>query len=407
MRRMSILIGLLITAAACVGEAPAFHRVEGQASLDHVEVHGLETGEFNPDLWVNGAFHILPDARHPLLAPGASGLFRNIYAPSAAPLPEGWRLFYGAWDGVDDSHDRIYSVYTGDFLDFSEREIVIDHGAFHHVCNVNAFRREDGGFEMMCTAYPDAGGNNKPAYFTSPDGETWNGEPAPYAPTMDDLIRIDGYEPFEDADINGTNVILREGDALRLYFNNFHDMGQVYRATSTGGDFIFEGAVLETPALVNDVTKFRADGEDWYLMGLHRNTQNLWYAVSNDGLDFGEQHELAQYLDDEDYYIVAHGWVARDNRLLGYLYGAGEVGALNRNRIFARWLQRRVVFETGDGREFEAERALGPDRALIAVPRGEELEGRFQLYAEDGQTPIGQPAPARIHGGQIWRVEAE
>ena len=89
------------------------------------------------------------------------------------------------------------------------------------------------------------------------------------------------------------------------------------------------------------------------------------------------------------------------------LGGAGEVPELYRNRIFARWIQHRVVFQTEDGETFEAERAMGPDRALIPVPRAEVLKGHFQLYAEDGETPIGEPIPAAIQGGQVWRVQID
>ena len=71
----------------------------------------MEAGEFNPLIWQAGTLNFLPDQRFPLLAP-KSGKFRNIYAPSAVETPGGYRLFYGAWDGIPSGNDHIYSAKT-------------------------------------------------------------------------------------------------------------------------------------------------------------------------------------------------------------------------------------------------------------------------------------------------------
>ena len=110
------------------------------APAGFVEVTGVEAGEFNPLIWQAGTLNFVPDLRSPLLAP-RSGKFRNIYAPSAVETPGGYRLFYGAWDGVPTGNDRIYSATTdARFQDFSDRHIVIVPGSYIHVCNVNALR---------------------------------------------------------------------------------------------------------------------------------------------------------------------------------------------------------------------------------------------------------------------------
>jgi len=239
--------------------------VPGQAESGTIEIHGVAAGDFKQAIWQAGTLHFQPDVRSPLLRPRVSGVFRNIYAPSAVEVPggwpltndaasplldakrpsfvKGWRVFYGAWDGVPTPNDRIYSVTTPDFLDFADRRTEIEHGAFVHVCNVNAIRLEDGSFRMVCTVYPDARGLNKPAFFSSPDGNAWNGSPAPYAARQEDIVEIAGYAPYADADINGVNVILREGGKYRLYFCNWKDAGHVYRASSANGrEYRFEGA---------------------------------------------------------------------------------------------------------------------------------------------------------------------
>jgi hypothetical protein len=387
---------------------PAIHQVEGQAEVGTVEIHGVAAGAFNPGYWESDTLNLMPDLRDPLLAPRQSGVYRNIYAPSAVQTPTGWRLFYGAWDGVPTGNDRIYCADTTDFVDFGARRTVIEHGEFVHTCNVNALARPEGGFEMVVTAYPDAKGDNKPAYFSSPDGETWNERPAPSPAKQSDIVRVDGYDKYDTADINGVNVILREDNALNLYFCNYRDFGRVYRATGTDGKaYQFEGVALECPYAVNDVKKLETPDGPRYLMGLHMNREGLWYALSRDGIKFDKEQPLLTHTGPQDKYIVALGWVVRDNRLLGVLYGAGAVPELNRNRIFARWLQKRVVFTSNDGTRIEPESALGPDRQILRIPEGMDHAGTLQVFAEDGKTPVGGPIPGTLNPGTVHELKAD
>ncbi len=363
--------------------------IGGQAELGQIEIHGVGSGDFDAKLWQSGKLNFVPDTRSPLIAPRQRGLWRNIYAPSIIDLGDSWRVFYGAWDGVDTGNDRIYSVTTADFIDFGARQTVIEHGEFIHVCNVTSVRLPDGSYRLMCTAYPDKDGLNKPATFTSPDGVGWNGAKADYPARQSDIITIDGYDKYAAADINGMNVIFYEDGVYRLYFNNFKDFGRVYRATSKDGkNFTFDGVCVEMGACVNDVKKFTASGKPVYLMGLHMNGDRLWYSLSTDGMKFDTPHEMIKNLGAEDRYMVAVGWVTRGNRVLGFLYGAGAVPELNRNRIFGRWLQKRVVFVASDGTRYEPSSALGPDRQIIKVPK--DMDGTFEVYAEDGVTLLGK-----------------
>ncbi|MCK5861965.1 MAG: hypothetical protein KAH38_05740, partial [Candidatus Hydrogenedentes bacterium] len=350
-----------------------------------IEIHGVAASDFKQEIWQAGTLNLVHDLRHPLLKPRQAGTYRNIYAPSAVRVKEGWRLFYGAWDGVTTGNDRIYSLFTRDFVDFGARETVIEHGVFIHACNVNALACQPDGFEMVCTVYPDKQDRNKPAYFSSPDGVTWNGQKAPYPADYKDIISIEGYPDYADADINGMNVIFRDGDTLRLYFNNFKQFGKVYRASgSDGKNFTYTGVALECGLVVNDVKRFDVGKEQCWLMGLHMNREGLWYALSSDGDSFEAEMPLLTHAGSEDRYIVALGWVVEENRLLGVLYGAGAVPELNRNRIFARWLQKKVVFTSEDGTRCEPMGATGPDRQLISIPEGVVPTGTLQVFAEDG-----------------------
>ena len=397
--------GGVIMAADEKAGSPVVKLIDGQAELGTVEIQGVGSGDFQPDLWEANKLNFLPDVRHPLIEPLKRGLFRNIYAPSIVDLGDQWRVFYGAWDGVDSGNDRIYSRNTKDFLDFTDRRIVIEHGDFIHCCNVNAIRLPSGEYRMVCTVYPDAKDLNKPAFFTSPDGEKWNGVPLPYPAKKSDIITLTGYDKFTDADINGMNVILYEDGVYRLYFNNFKDFGKVYRATSADGKhFEFEGPALEFSAAVNDVKRFDIGGAKYYLMGLHMNGDTLWFSLSRDGRKFDPVKELAKNLGPEDRYIVAIGWVVRGKRLVGYLYGAGAVPGLNRNRIFARWLQKKVVFVGDDGTRYEAKRSLGPDRQIISLPEGKEIKGHFEVYAEDGSTSVIKECPGTLIPGGVYVI---
>jgi hypothetical protein len=401
---LGILAVLVLGAGVC--EAVSIKPIPGQAELGWIEVHGVGAGEFDPNLWRAGTLHWVPDVRSPLIRPRVSGVFRNIYAPSAVEVPGGWRVFYGAWDGVPTGNDRIYSLRTADFLDLSDRTTVIEHGGFIHVCNVSALRFDDGSFHLACTVYPDARDRNKPATFHSPDGNVWNGSPAPYAAKASDIVEIDGYPPYADADINGVNVLFYESGTYRLYFSNWRDPGQVYRASGQDGKrFRFEGPCLKSNHGVNDVKGFVVGGRPCYLMGLHRNCDRLWYSLSTDSMHFEPERELVNHLGDADRYIVAIGWVVRGQRLLGFLYGAGAVPGLDRNRIFARWLQKKVVFVGADGKRYERVRSLGPDRQLIELNARNEIQGHFEVFGEDGKTRLGPAIPGRAVSGAIYELQ--
>ncbi|MEA2709760.1 MAG: hypothetical protein QOF78_2361 [Phycisphaerales bacterium] len=366
----------------------------------HVEFRGVAAGEFDPRIWEKNAPHFVPDVRAPLLEP-RPGNFRNIYAPSIVPHGGGWRIFYGGWDGVASGNDRIYAADVDrDFLRITDRRTVIEHGVFQHVCNVSVVAAAGGrgrGLAMACTAYPDAKGLNKTVTFFSEDGEKWNTAAA----RQEDFISMTGYAPFAAADINGMNVLLREGDAFRLYFNNFQDGNKTFRASSGDGrGFTFDGVVLQPSALVNDVKKLKtAAGDDWFLMALHMNTDRLFYSLSRDGMKFPEAKTLATSGGDADKFIVSIGWIVADGRVLGFLYGAGSEPSLDRNRIFARWLQKKVTIDAPGVAEA---RALGPDRQIL--PLTAAVTAAIELRDEGGNL-MATSAPVELKPGRAYALK--
>lgn len=388
--------------------AMKLEKIEGRAPDGFAEIRGVAAGAFDFATWNKGALNLVRDARHPVLEP-RPGNARNIYAPSIIQTSAGWRVFYGAWDGVPTGNDRIYSALTSDFLSFTNRHTVIEHGEFQHVCNVSACPVGPSGVALICTAYPDLAGQNKPAFFFSPDGSTWNGLPEPYTATLDDIVTVTGYARYAEADINGMNVILREADKYRLYYSNFRDFGRVYRASSDDGrHFSYDGVSLEKPCMVNDVKRFELDDGPCYLMGMHSNSNQLFYALSRDGMTFDPAHDLMASRDAADRYMVAIGWVTsgsqemKSRRLLGFLYGAGAKATLDANRIFACWLQKKVSFSDANG-EIAGSCALGPDAQLIPLAPGEH-EGTLTCAAEDGRTTLGITQKAGLAPGCVYRL---
>lgn len=404
-----VVIALLSTSASA---ELAVRQIPGQAEAGTVEIHGVEAGDFAPGMWQAGQLHFVADVRSPMLSPRLDGVFRNIYAPSIVEVPGGWEVYYGAWDGVPTGNDRIYRVTTRDFLNFENWRIVVEHGPFQHVCNVSAARDSERSVHMLCTAYPVGPGLNKPAAFRVDSGSLAGdtaraGRESPIQPSKENLVTIEGYEPFAAADMNGVNVLLIEDGQYRLYFCDFKNWGKVYRASSKDGkDFRLDGPCVDAAMMVNDVKKFTPGEESpCYLMGLHRNTDRLWYALSTDGMKFDAPRELGVHLGPADRYMVAIGWVTQGDRLLGFLYGAGASPELNRNRIFARWLQKKIVFTGTNGNVATSNAALGPDRCTISLAGQTELTGQIQIFAEDGRTALSKPMPVKLMSGGVYQVE--
>ena len=141
------------------------------------------------------------------------------------------------------------------------------------------------------------------------------------------------------------------------------------------------------------------------------NAWKLWYSLSTDGIHFENEREMFQSLNGDDRYIFAVGYVRSGNALLGVLYGAGATAGLDRNQIFGRWLQKKVVIteETGNpypgpGAEYDAAGALGPDRQEFKVPIDrQKLVGTLTVYAEDGITPLGS-TKVEMEAGKMYSL---
>src|SRR5437763_4396297 len=373
--------------------------VQDQVPAGGIEVRAISAGPFNPLLWQQGTLNWVPDVRTPMFAP-LPGTFQNIYSPWPLEQANGWRMFYGGWDGTATTNDRVYSVTTPDFLSFGSRQLVIDHGDFLHVNNENVTQFADGSMHMMSTTTVSTTSNDKPTYFSSPDGSIWNGSPEPYQAQLIDMVSIPNDPIYAATDYNGGNVLLWDKNSWILYYSEgvYGGNGKVFRATSTSPpDFQSAGSVLNTSHYANDVKKFQVGSKSWYVMLLYieRGASPVpdpvfSYSLSNDGIAFGAESSLFGGLLPEDHFVTTPTFVTKEGSILGVLYGANPVDLLNAaNQIYARWLQKKVVITDSSGAQFLLQGGYGPDRQRFQVPQSGSLEGKILVYSEDGVTPLG------------------
>jgi hypothetical protein len=382
---------LTITVAAVTNTAE-LQAASGQVTAGTIEIQGLAAGDFTPTYWRNNTLNWVPDVREPMFTSLTTSPYQNVYAPWALERPAGWRMFYGGWDGSPSPNDRVYSVTTSDFLTFDNRVLVIDHGAFEHINNVNVHQLPDGSLHMVCTGGAVDGVNNWPTYFSSPDGITWNGTPEPYEAQLADIIDIQGYPNYQYGGFNGGNVLFWDNSWIFYFYDN-NNNGQIFRATGASPHTVqLQGIALLTGADPNGVYKFMANSQPWYLMALNSNAPQLWYSLSNDGVSFSQMQTLLYSQSSQDSSMDSLSFVTNGGRILGVLYGANTGtpdNQLSDNQIFARWLQKKVVITDSSGMEYFAQGSYGPDRQWFQAPSSGTLEGTMVVYAEDGITPLG------------------
>ena len=120
--------------------------------------------------------------------------------------------------------------------------------------------------------------------------------------------------------------------------------------------FNYTGVALPEPGrIVNDIKEVNGH----FLMGMHANGPTVYSTASKGNADtFPPSTPLFSHFSGDDKYIVSLGFVVDGDggatrnatRVLGALYGAGAIPALDNNRVFAAWLQRHVLFEVRRGR---------------------------------------------------------
>mmetsp|Transcript_3636 Transcript_3636/g.8583 ORF Transcript_3636/g.8583 Transcript_3636/m.8583 type:complete len:440 (-) Transcript_3636:56-1375(-) len=409
----------VVSAAPLTG---TFTKVGHSSSTTKLQINGVGSGPLEPALIKNWVF----DDRFPLISPVQNGTCpENIYNANAVNNGLScWNIFFGGWDGVSSCHDSISVVVTEDnFTSFHPHFPQIATGAEVHVNNPSGLKVNETCWLLMYTQLQPDTSLNKPGLSRGTSGIDWfpstGGDPAGW-------VKMANDSAWAVADVNGGNVIYFDNatDVLHMYFIDFKREGQhsVFHATATAPassmcntqtvpQFELRNIALDEPMrVVNDVKLVNG----YLLMGLHMNGPEVYYTIADAGPDgtFPPSSTLFVHLGDADKYIVSLGWVvdATGNRLLGALYGAGAVSALDENKVFAAWLQRRVLFVGTDSTVWglgPAARSLGPDVVTLDT-NAPELQGRFFVYdsdyvdADHRGTLVAVSDVVTVAAGDIW-----
>ena len=378
-----------------------FRFVGNDGSAGHVQIANAGSQSVNrPDQLQHWDF----DARGIVIAP-AAGANQNIYAPNIVHTGAGaWNIYFGGWDGSATGNDRLYLTTTGDdFLTIGAHALIIDHGVFQHTNNDSTLKVADGDWRMVYTCA--SGGINKPAYSRSTDGSTWT----PNVGTTSTLLNMTGYPNWAGADVNGGNVVYRDDQGTwHLYFIDFNNFTGVHHATST--DFVnytYVGKITSETMVPNDWKAFSYGGSTYYVGAYHFNGPSVWTTVSTSLTTVPARTVAFDHAGADDLNIVAPGIVQDAGRIYGMLYGAGATSNLSENRIFASWLQKKIIFSNAAVRWGDIERSYGPDVVYVLTAEAASVEtGRFEVYDTDGTTLLYRSPVVTMRSGDQWSYDA-
>jgi hypothetical protein len=363
------------------------------------QIQGVGANAFNP----NRLSHWDYDDRGVVISPN-SGTLRNIYAPQAVNTGNGsWNVYFGGWDGSSAGYDQISMTTTADnFNSFSAHSLVIGNGSYIHCNNDSTLKLGANNWRMAYTTYPN-GTTNKPAYATSTDGIHWT----PSSGSSAYLLKMSGYSNWTNADVNGGNTLYFDSSGVwHLYFIDFSSAspGGVLHATSLDGvNFTYQGQALSNGVVPQELKAFTYNGTKYYVGAYHANSQYVWTTVSTNLTNLGPLIQSFTNQGSADQYIVASGLVQDGTRIYGMLYGAGAVPTLDQNRIFAAWLQKKVIFQNSYVRWGDIEHGFGPTNIRLFLAAGDNVEtGKFYVYDSDGTTLLYTSPTVTMRAGDIW-----
>lgn len=394
---------LYLTCQWHISTATYVQRIGNNGAAMEFVVSGVGAGPFHPKKMSNWHY----DFRYPLITPQGSGSCRNIYAANVVNNGETcWNVYFGGWDGVDSCHDSVSVTVTLDsFSTMGMHYPQISTGTDMHCNNPSVIKGADGTWVMAYTQLPYSPQLNKPGSSTGPDGVTWDPNEGGQS-----WITMIGYPNWENADVNGGNVLWYENDTMHMYFIDFKNYPGVYHAISTDTTNFKYVGISASNYIVNDVKKING----YYVMALHENGPQVFASVSWTPYSFPMPSPLFSHMATPDQYMVSIGLVvdSTETVLLGALYGAGPASTLDENNIFAAWLQRQVLFINDDNTTVwgigDATRAIGPFSCSLLMNQA-EMEGRFWVYdtdsdGETGGTLMYVSPVVTVTQGDMWEI---
>lgn len=409
-----------------------FQGIDADEGINLIE--NVEADAFNPNKISNWNY----DYRMPLLKSNCVGK-ENIYAPHAELVGAQWYVYYGGMDSVpgstcDYENDRLYMTFTDkkfQNFDDNQRRKIIDEGPyFLHTNNLAIARTppETGYWgAMVYTAawhQNDGKKRDKPAYALSTDGINWIPENPGNPNETNTLLNIDNYHiDWETANINGQNAFIYDDGQYWYYYAveclgyrayatnipNFTEDGSIYN-----GPYYDETGKCQTGKAINDIKKFRWNGADYYFFVSHTNSDHVYYSLSTDPSWFPDEQilfssmALTEGKTRTDDYIVSAGILTDGMKIYGVLYGASDTSNLNKNKIFAKWLQKKVYFSNSRVGWGSIERADGPNKIRLAMDAPNSIEtGKFYIYDSDGTTLLFESSDVTIISGMRWKFNNE
>jgi len=399
---------LLAAAGSAQTRQPVLSHMDGQGPNSGFEIMGVGA-ESNPlDYWLNGNLYWVAEARPNLLLPRQSGGFRAISAPSVVEDSNGWRLFYSGQDGTPNDRDRVYSRWTGDFLDFEDYRRVLLPGEFYKVLGAGVQRTDFNGLCMAASGYATAAGPPRLLWLCAPDRKTWNGAVEPKAVKASEAMEI-RQTPGGAPVLAVRPVSMLQGSRVLLFYNKPGDANTVWRAdaASASGPFLESGAVQGIKGSPRDLRPLSFSSNRWALL-LSHDSRELTYSFTYDGSSFTPERSLYRTTAAGEQALPDAAFVPRRDTFLGIVYTVQPALGSPWRQLHARWVQKRVVIEGQKGEPVVLLGAMGPDRVHFNLPpdvTGEKpLLTRVTVYAEDGVTQIGKPLSFWIGPGSMVQL---
>jgi hypothetical protein len=200
-------------------------------------------------------------------------------------------------------------------------------------------------------------------------------------------------------------VILRDASGTwHLFFDDFNNFPGVQHATGTDSvNYSYVGDALQASVIMNDLKAFNSGGTTYYVGAYHFNTQNIWTTVGTDLTNLPQPQVAFTNQGAADSYMDSAGLVQDGSRIYGILYGASGSSTLLGNQIYARWLQKKVIFENASIRWGDVEQGFGPDQIHLYMAQGQNVvTGRFAVYDTDGTTLLYHSPKVTICAGDVW-----
>lgn len=389
-------------AEAKAGYDPAFaqfrYRGNERAIVGNkMQIAGTRANAFNPNKLKTWNF----DERGEVISP-RPGYYRNIYSPQAVHLGgDVYRIYFHGYDGVSlgDAYDRIYTTVTWDnFWSFEPHFLQIDHGQCLNVGNESVVWVGPNDWRMFYTCggsaqYP----GDRTGYATSTNGTSWT----PSQGSMSHFVQVTGYPDWQNGQFNGVNPIIRDAAGVwHYYFMDSRYNNGVEHATGTDGvNFTFRNKAQIWGTALNDIKPFQYNGQTHYAACYHTNNNLMWVSTTTNLSALNDPVVAFTSNGSADATMATCGWVQDGTRILGMLYGGGPPSTNNQFRIFARWLQKRVVFTNAYG-TWDVNTGYTPSNSRLALTSIET--GRFKVYDTDGTTLLYTSPEVTVRPGDMW-----